>query len=79
MINVGLAQARPNYLDISDSCKVYHSDIYVRWHRMHCNNTTIGTCNAVKTEAIDGGAVENEPSLLQLGEPMATSDVDATE
>ena len=30
---------------------------------MHCNNTTIGTCNAVKTETIDGGAVENGPSL----------------
>ena len=30
---------------------------------MQCNNTTIGTYNAVKTEVIDGGAVENEPSL----------------
>ena len=31
--------------------------------RMRCATTTIGTCNAVKTETIGGGAVENEPSL----------------
>ena len=30
---------------------------------MQCNNTAIGTCNAVKTETIDGGVVENGPSL----------------
>ena len=37
---------------------------------MQCNNTTIGTCNAIITEAIGGGAVENEPSMVQLEEPI---------
>ena len=30
---------------------------------MQCSNTAIGTYNGVKSEAIGGGAVENELSL----------------
>ena len=41
-------------------------------YAMQTYSTTIGTCNAVKTEAIGGGAVENEPSVYScMGEPMA--------
>ena len=50
---------------------------------MQCNNTAIGTCNAVKTEAIDGGAVENEPSLthctVQLGSSILSEEQNAKE
>ena len=40
--------------------------------------TTFGTCNAVKTEAINGGAVENEPSVYSWVSQWRRRDVDAS-
>ena len=41
--------------------------MHVQYLRMQCKSSTIGTCNTVKTEAIGGGAVENELSLYSWG------------
>ena len=39
---------------------------------------TIGTCNTLKTEAIDGGVVENKPSVYSWVSQWQRRDVDAS-